>query len=231
MKPISVCVTTYQRFEWTIRSIEQIINDERVNDVVILDDASMDNNYVKLCDYYKDNRKVRVIRQLRNVGMARNKRDAIAYAKNEWLLIADSDNIFHVTFIDALFNLQNISPNTIYCPAKGLPGLDYTAFQGIVIDKSNVKDFIDLPYFAALENTSNYVVNRNFFLKVWQENKTVKGIDTHWHLYNHLKNNGSIFVVPEMTYIHTTHAGSEWLKDAAYNMKQYKEIDKLILEL
>lgn len=228
---LSVAITTYCRYDWTIRSIEQLLNNDRINDFVILDDCSPDGSYLKLREHYKGNPKVRVIQQLSNRKMARNKRDAISLCKNEWVLIGDSDNIFTPYYIDAIFLTQPLFPNTIYCPLVGEPNLDYTLFKDIVIDKSNIKEYIDKPYFAALENTCNYVVNRDFYLKVWQENETVKGIDTHWHLYNHLKNDGAIFVVPGCKYIHTTHDGSEWMKDAAYNMKQYKEIDELIKAL
>lgn len=228
---LSVAITTYCRYDWTIRCIEQLLNDDRIDDFVILDDCSPDGSYSKLNDYYKANPKVTVIQQAFNRKMAANKRDAILLCKNESVLIGDSDNIFDSSYIDAIqkcFPLQN---NVIYCPVIGEPNLNYTPFEGILIDKNNIKDYIDKPYFSALENTCNYVVNKMFYAECWKENKEVRGIDTHWHLYNHLKNGGAIFVVPECKYIHTTHDGSEWMKDAAYNMKQYKEIDELIKAL
>ena len=57
MNKISIAATTYNRFETTIKCIEKIKDDDRVSDILILDDCSTDGSYERLVDYYEGDRK------------------------------------------------------------------------------------------------------------------------------------------------------------------------------
>ena len=70
---LSLCLTNYNRYEWTIRAIEQIIDDKRVSEIFISDDCSPDNSGKMLTDYYADNKKVKVVIQAANRQMSLNK--------------------------------------------------------------------------------------------------------------------------------------------------------------
>lgn len=227
---ISVAVTTFNRYNSTIKSFEKVIDHPFVTDIVVLDDASTDGSDKKLKDHFVGAKKVRFISQVENVGMQMNKKHAIGLALEENVLILDSDNVVDADYID-LVQKVGFDYKTILAPQRALPNFIYDQFAGERINKGNVHKFIDMPYFGALINTCNYVVNKFFYYQTHQENKAIKGCDTAWYFYLHLKNGGEFFVVPGLQYFHQVHDGSEWLKDAAYNMQSAKEIENLLKQL
>lgn len=231
---LSLAITTMNRFEMTIESFAQVIDDPRIDDIVILDDCSTDGSYEKLRDYFKGNEKVRVIRQAQNRGMSLNKRDAIALSKNEWALIFDSDNILGKDYLDALerqiYKEGSFHQFCIYLPSFAKPNFDYRKYScrtyGVMQSPPVHEEAAN-----CMMNTCNYVVNRNEYLRVYRHNPEMKGTDTIWFNYLWLKSANSFYVVPEMEYIHRVHEGSGFMSDVDYNMKQSEKIKKMILAL
>lgn len=234
---ISLAITSYNRYEMTVESFALVIDDPRIDDIVVLDDCSTDGSYEKLRDHFKENDKVRVIRQAQNRGMSLNKRDAIALAKNDWVIIFDSDNILDDSYLDELENEWNLRwprSNEIYCPSFARPDFDYRALQNYKIDKWNIGSILSGRIGNTanmLLNTCNYVVNKTEYLKIYQHNDAMKGTDTVWFNYLWLSAGNSFYVVPEMDYYHRIHDDSGFLQDADYNMKQSEKIKQMIMSL
>lgn len=243
---LSLAITTYNRYEFTIESFAQVIDDPRIDDIVILDDCSTDGSYEKLVKHFAGNEKVRVIRQAKNRGMGQNKRDAISYARNEWVIILDSDNVIGQDYIDSItitdFETASIKDikGTILCPEFAKPKFDYRQYTYGGSDKlyrsgmygyREAKVEIKEDAFYCLLNTCNYVVHRDTYLKVYEPNTAMKGTDTIWFNYLWLKAGYSFYVVPGMQYFHRVHNGSGFLKDIGYNMKQAEKIKKIIMAL
>jgi glycosyltransferase involved in cell wall biosynthesis len=231
VKTISVAITTYNRFELTCLAIDSALHNARVNDLLVLDDCSTDGSYERIKEKYKYNDKVRVVKQFANRGMMQNKADAVFLAKNDWVLLLDSDNRLDEGFIEAFFALRSHKPNVFYCPQKAKPAFDFTQFLGIEINATNVAGLVDAPFFGVLINTANYIVNKQTYSTNYVYNPKIKGCDTAWLFYNHLLNGGAIQVVQGMEYSHLVHEGSTWMQDAAYNMQSAKEIDNLLKQL
>lgn len=247
---LSLCITTYNRYEMTIESFAKVLDDPRIDDIVILDDCSTDRSLYALKKHFhiiNNYEKVRILNQKINVGMSRNKRDAIAAAKNEWTIILDSDNVIDPTYLDAFykhvaggFNLINAPHhwnNFIFCPDFAKPDFDYRAFSqaepptyGIYDAKDAARCVID-SRFNCLMNTCNYIVNRDFYLKTYKYNKEHIASDTIWHNYNHLKSGGKFAVVPDMQYFHRVHNGSGFRNGIEYNMQKTEEVRRLIQQL
>lgn len=228
---VSLCITTYNRFDLTIKSCAQVLNDPRIDDIVILDDKSTDGSFEKLVEYYKPYPHVRVIQQVVNRRMQQNKADAIAYAKNEWVIIFDSDNVIDKTYIDALPHLPSLLPSFIYCPSFARPSFDYRKFASSNFNLKRHWEYINDKTFVMLLNTCNYVVNRDRYLSVYEYNPAMKASDTIWFAYLWLKSGGTFFVVSGMQYDHLVHSGSGFMEDADYNMKQGENIRKMIMAL
>lgn len=230
---ISLCITTYNRFEMLMESFAQVLNDDRISEIVIVDDCSDTAIYDKILSATFDMPKVRLIRNGENLGMSLNKKKVIEAAKNEWVCIFDSDNVISPDYLDALY--KNVQPDfdetTIYCPSFAKPQFDYRAFSGWGIDKDNSCTFLNKPLAGPVLNTCNYVVNREQYLKVYEHNPAMKGTDTIWFNYLWLKAGNSFYVVPGMEYMHRVHDGSGFLQDCSYNMKKAKEIKELIKQL
>lgn len=228
---ISLAITTFNRYELTIKSFEKVLLDKRIDDIVIVDDKSTDQSFIKLANYFYGNSKVRTIQQAENRGMSVNKMCAISLCRNEWVIILDSDNELSSEYIDALYELGEWKEDTIYAPEWAKPTFDYRQWSGICFDKNNIKEYIGKPYFGAMLNTSNYVVNKNFYLKCYKEDKSIKETDTIHHLKNHLEQDGKFYVVPNMQYQHLVHENSGFMLNVNYNMAKSFEIEKQIMEL
>lgn len=234
---LSLAITSFNRYEMVIESFSQVVADDRLSDIIILDDCSTDGSYERLVKHFAGNEKVRVIRQAKNRGMGQNKRDAISYARNEWVIILDSDNVISKDYIDSLtitdFETASIKDKkgTILCPYFASPKFNYSKFIGQIINSVNVKHVIKDEMGYCLLNTCNYVVHRDIYLRVYEQNTSMKGTDTIWFNYLWLKAGYSFYVVPGMQYFHRVHNGSGFLKDIGYNMKQAEKIKKMIISL
>lgn len=216
-----------------IESFAQVIDDERINDIVISDDFSDEDIYIKVLRHLEDDKywKVRVFRQHENLGMYRNKMAALKYAKNEWCLLWDSDNIFDKSYLDALdkIDIDLHSRKTIYCPDFSKPQFDYRSFSGKLFFKENITKLLNYPMGECLLNTCNYVVNKHYL--PYEYNPEMKATDTIWMNYLFLKDGYQFYVVPGMEYIHRVHDQSGFLQDCAYNLAKGSEIKQLILNL
>lgn len=229
---LSLAITTYNRYEMTIESFAQVIDDSRVDDIVLLDDCSTDNSFEKLVEHFKGNQKVRVIRQAQNRGMGQNKADAVALSKGEWVILLDSDNIIGSDYLDALEKPLNHSIKyNILCPEFARPQFDYRKFSGKLFSSDDAHKLINDEMGNCLLNTCNYVVHREMYAKVFEHNDGIKGSDTLWFNYLWLKAGYWLYIVPDMQYYHRQHQGSTWLEHAAYNMQTAQKINKKILAL
>lgn len=228
---LSLAITSYMRYEMTVESFAQVIDDPRIDDIVILDDCSTDNSFAKLVEHFKGNEKVRVIRQAQNRGMSRNKHDAIALAKNDWVIILDSDNIIAPNYLDAL-QLQwdkERFDHCIYMPSFAKPEFDFRDFEGQYFSREIKKLPVHNDTGNVLFNCCNYVVNKKLYVDIFSYNDKMKGSDTIWFNYLWYRKNNFFFVVPGMHYFHRVHPGSGFLQDAAYNMRKAEEVRKLIM--
>lgn len=238
---LSLAITTYNRPEMTIKSFEKVLNDERISEVVIVDDYSIEKNYNKLEQLIESlgSKKIRLYRNESNVGMSLNKFKAIYYCLQDWIIIFDSDNILDTDYLDAFekecFNNPiGLPTDMIFCPSGAMPKFDYKPLEGLVIDRYNIKEILTGNYAKQAEwllNTCNYIVNRDTYIDNYKSNHSMIATDTIWHNYNHLKNGGSLHVVPNMTYQHLVWEGSGWRESRRYNKEKAIEVRKLIEQL
>lgn len=221
----TLAITHYNRPELLKECIGEQLN---IDEVLIQDDFSTPENIGKLiAQSYPNAASFRV--NTANIGMSRNKAQAIDNASNNWVIIFDSDNIIKQNYLDAI--PKSLDPKVIYCPEFAVPEFDYTAFSGIRYGKHRVKELMKLKGFEAHLNTCNYLVNKKKYLEVYQHNPEMKATDTIWFAYLWLKAGYSFEIVPGMQYFHRVHKESGFLKDMKYNMKQAEKVKKLILSL
>ncbi len=228
---LSLAITTYNRLSLTIESFAQVIDDPRINDIVVLDDASTDGSYKKLVEYYKDIPKVRVIRQAQNRGMSVTKRDAISLCRNTDVIIFDSDNKLGKDYLNALEAVGEFSENTLYLPIAANPRFDYRKFSGLTITAKNAGKYMRDEMFRCALNTCNCLVNRDYYVNTFIEDPTIGCADTINHIYDHLKIGGKLYFVSGMEYFHLVGPQSGFLENADYNIRKAKEIENKIMRL
>lgn len=226
---ISLCITTYNRYELLMESFAQVLDDARISEIVIVDDCSDNDIYQKIVDATKDMYKVQLYSNPKNLGMSLNKKRAIEMACNEWVIIFDSDNVIGPSYLDAI--PPHRFAHEIYCPSFSKPQFNYGRYAGQYIDANTAGLLMLHPMGECIFNTCNYLVNRDEYLKVYQHNPEMKGTDTIWFNYLWLKAGNSFYVVPGMEYYHRVHEGSGFLADCDYNMRKAKEVKELIKQL
>lgn len=226
---ITLCITNWNRYELLKESFSQVIGDARIKSVIIVDDCSDMQIFLKVRDLQFTNPKIKVYRTIQNQGMSMSKFQAIAWAPTDYCVIFDSDNILKSDYLDSI--PKELDPDTIYLPSFAWPNFDYRKFEGFVIDATNVSNFIKDDKGNMCLNTCNYLVHSKTYQEVYQNNPEMKATDTLWFAYLWLQAGKRFMVVPGMTYFHRVHPQSGFLQDAKYNMDMGGKLRKQIMSL
>lgn len=223
---LSLCLTNYNRYEMLLESFEGVVNDDRISEIVIVDDYSDKDIFDKVAAGVAPVEKIKLYRNVTNLGMSRNKAESISKASNEWCILFDSDNILNIDYLDAI--PQNLNSNSFYLPSFAKPQFDYRKFSGLTIDRFNVNKYLDKPMFEQCLNTCNMLVNRDAYLSTYEYSPLIKETDTLYMNYLFLKSGGQLHIVEGMEYFHRVHPQSGWLQNAGYNIRKGEELKKLI---
>jgi glycosyltransferase involved in cell wall biosynthesis len=228
---LSLAITTYNRKELTIRSFEQLLEDSRVSEIIIVDDASETECYDWLHQRVRElnNPKVKLYQNVRNLGMSLNKRRALELCENEFCILADSDNIFTPSYVSAFLRSYEQGVD-IFAPEFAEPNFYFTKYAGMRFDKDTAKGYLEEKEFRVLMNCSNFVVNRDRYINSHIYRSDIKGADSIWILYLMWKNGAVLKVCSGMRYFHDTEF-SGWKDFPALNIRHAEEIGKLIKEL
>lgn len=225
---LSLCITTYNRFDLLKESYAQVIDDPRISEIIIVDDCSTEPGIKEKVNSLAGG-KVKVFHQVQNRGMSRNKADAISYASNEWCILFDSDNVIGKDYLDAV--PEELTSDTIYCPSFAKPEFDFRFFERKTYNKTKAAREIKMDMFNVCLNCCNYLVHRDTYLQTYKYSYVHIASDTIWHAYNHLKAGGSFYIVNGMHYYHRVHKGSGFLQGVDHNMKMQNEVRKMIMDL
>lgn len=236
MKKISLCITNYNRNAYLFKSFEQVLNDDRISEIVIVDDCSDIQLYKAIEERCKYLPKVKLFRNEKNLDVYANKREAISKAENEYCIIFDSDNVIDTGYIDTLYSIE-WSQSTILAPDFAQPVFDYRPYSGITFNKTNVAGYAYKGNFACLINTMNYFVHRDTYLSVWQAKDNILGADSIYMNYLWLLAGNNIHCVDGLRYFHRVHdyANSEhksnYVKHAVASAPKCDDLEKLISQM
>src|ERR1700733_607512 len=126
---LTVAVPTFNRPAMTLRCFENILNDARVAQVVIVDDASDVVMYEELEQLIEARGKIALFRNETNRDCYRNKKTAVELSSTDWVLLADSDNVFTDEYLYHVSLEGPLSPDTIYAPIFAKPNFNYSEFS------------------------------------------------------------------------------------------------------
>lgn len=219
MKKISLCIPQYGRPDLVMETLKYPLQDDRIDEIIMCDDRSTDEDYHKLIENTWNFRKIKVIKNVKNFHNQHNKRNAISFAKNEWCILLDNDNVIDKDFVDKLYLRKGWNKHVIHHPACACPNFNYRQFNDQLITKGTVAEYCKHNIFMTLLNTNNYLVNRDEYLRVYQYNPEVRGADGIFYMYNWLKEGNGIYIVPDLQYYHRVHSGSEFLRERDSNMR------------
>lgn len=216
MRSITLAITNFNRYEFLIDSFHQVLEDERISEIVIVDDASDLDIFLKVksfCDQYP---KIKLYHNISNQDCYRNKQIAVSYSSNKNLILLDSDNVIDKSYLDKIFAIDPWDPETIYQPVFAQPHFDFRAYSGITIHKHNVAYYMPLNMFSTALNAMNYFVNRDEYLKVWDGNINPHTADSIYQNYRWLDAGKKILFVDGLIYFHRVH------QDSHYKNNQHK---------
>jgi len=209
MKQLSFCCPTFERFDFTVRCVDNIIDDDRIGEIIISDDASHHGSFESLEEYYANKEKVRIYRNDYNLDCQKNKYMAILHANFNYCLLIDSDNVIDENYLDKIYN-EDWQPDTILTPSFAYPNFCFNSFSGKTFSKENVAQYLNEPLFTTMLNANNFFVNRQNYLNWNDLGINAVTSDSIWFCYNWFKNGGKIKVVNDLVYEHTIHTGSHY---------------------
>jgi len=230
MIPISLCLTTYNRYELLLESFNDVLKDPRIGEVVIVDDMSDEDIYNDLKNAVKWMPKVNLFRNQTNKDCYLNKREAISRAANDYVIILDSDNHIDVNFLDRIY-AENWETGLILAPSWAKPTFDYRAFNGLVITKENVVSHMKEKMFSTALNTFNFFINKNEYLKCFDATVDPVTADSIYFNYCWLKAGNRIKIVEGMEYNHLVHVGSHYQLNNHRTGNFYDLVEKNIMNL
>lgn len=227
---ISLCITSWNRDSMTFDSFRQVLNDDRISEIVIVDDCSDEriyNNLVFMCNGLD---KVKIFRNEKNLGCYHNKRRAVELATNEWVILFDSDNTLTVKYLDAIPRVRGYL--TIYQPEFARPHFDFTKYSNHTFTKENAKNYSVQDTFTTMLNAMNFFVARKPFLDVFDTAKEEPWTaDSIYFNYLWLKAGNSIYVTPGMQYEHRVHNGSHYKNNVHKTGNFFNEVKQMIKNL
>ena len=230
MKKISIAIPTYNSSKFIIKALQYILDDERVDDIVVHDDASTDFEQLKTQISTFNSPKIKILGNEQNQKAFTNKSLAVKNCKNDWVILLDSDNIITKNYIDTIYQLV-WDPNTIYVPSFAKPLLDFREFAGQTIHKGNLQKFAEHKKAFALMNDGNYFLKRSSYLAVYEKITKdnylsildVLYFNTHWILQGN-----SIEVVEGLNYFHRHHKNSFFMRNKDKSADIIQKMRKLI---
>lgn len=231
---ITIALTSWNRDSMTFESFRQVLNDDRISEIVIVDDHSDERVYQNLVFMCNGIDKIKIYRNETNLGCYHNKRKAVELSGNQWVILFDSDNILTKEYVDAITKEWKPTDwqGLIYQPEWARPHFDFRKFSGSVINSFNVKDYMAQKHFSTMLNAMNFFVNREEFLRVFDSTKSEPWTaDSIYFNYLWLKAGNKIYVTPGMQYEHLVHNGSHYKANVHKTGNFYNEVENLIKNL
>jgi len=194
----------------TIDSFAQVLADDRVSEVILVDDASTNSDGERLQKLFFGHQKVKVYINDTNLDCYKNKHEAVLKATGTWCILFDSDNILTTAYLDALYTIAEWDNHTVYQPEWARPHFDFRQWTGLNITWKNVKQYIytDGRVQTGLEtglNAMNFFVNRNEYLNIWDGSIDPVTSDSIYFAYCWLKRGNSYHITKDLQYDHLVH--------------------------
>ncbi len=223
-RKISIAIPTYERTDLLFKSFEAVYDDPRVDEIVIVDDASSMEVFEEVRERCARMSKVKLHRNVSNRDCYFNKYVSLSFCKNDWCILLDSDNMISKQYLDKIFQIEEWVDKTVYMPSFAAPLFDYKHFSGMKIDKSNVSALLNEKLLDTMLNCMNYFVNRHQYIKVWQSDINPHTADSILQNYNWFAAGNVMYVVPGLEYFHRVHDGSHYRNNVHKTGNMYNEI-------
>lgn len=114
--PVSVVMPAYNAEKTIGESIESVLNQtHQCFELIIVDDGSTDASLKIAFEYGRKNSKIRVIRNMGNLGVAESRNNAIQVANYNWIAFLDSDDMWEPTKLEKQLDIVSRYPSCSIC--------------------------------------------------------------------------------------------------------------------
>jgi len=272
-RKITVSIPFYNSSKYIEDAIRLPLFDSRVDEILICDDHSSDEEYSSLqkivddllngkelsfdpnynliaeqnahakpsimfmtgLDVSEESKKIRIIRNEKNLGGFSNKYKVVKEAKNDWVYLLDSDNFLVETSISALYNVDEWDKTHCYCPSvpimerkdswRAWDDWNHRRFGYEPIDLKRIKELfaIDSKFHKEYNcglgtngflNTGNFFVNKNSYVSCLsdaiEQNVDPYAADVIAFSYYWLTSGNAFQILPELYYYHRIRDDSFW---------------------
>jgi glycosyltransferase involved in cell wall biosynthesis len=248
---ISLAIPFYNNSKYIKDALGLVVTkDPRINEIIILDDCSNENEYIKMVEiaFTRPNRdKIKIFRNKKNLKLPLNKIEVLKYCNNKWVYLLDADNYLCVNTIDTLYKLPEWNEDTIYAPWISITfpnyskELDYRLLKNQVIDRNYVRNKFNDVKIKTFMNNCNYFLCKDRYLDCMNKNKhnivnlinnfgvnLLMPFDSVTLLVLWLKENNKIKVVEYLEYKHRIHDESTFkISDKRFERNIYNYLLKL----
>jgi glycosyltransferase involved in cell wall biosynthesis len=108
---ISVLLPTYNVEKYIKEAVESICNQSYKNlDIIIVDDCSTDSTYNILVEYATRDKRIKLYKNKKNIGIVDGLNFALTQAKGEFIARMDGDDISYQYRIEHLYNFLALNP-------------------------------------------------------------------------------------------------------------------------
>jgi len=240
---ISVAIPFYNNSRFMKETLEYIVTDPRITEIVITDDKSSIEEIKNLEEMIKDYSQIKLFKNNKNLGVFFNKLEAVNKCTNDWMILCDSDNIIGKEYVDAIYLQKEWDRTFVYAPnwAITFPGnpstmLNYKWLDNQVIDYKRALQLKSDNRFLCFINTCNFFCNKK--LLKFMDRKSfyrpeMSCIDSFYINKCWLKGKNKIKVVKGMQYKHRLHPRSNYMttnntREAFHRNKFFIELQKIV---
>lgn len=221
----TVAIPTMRRWSSFLElSLPQYLNYDLVSNVIVCDETGEDAVAIQTSPY-AHHPKLKVYTNTKRLGAYLNKRQCIEKSPTEWVAVLDSDNIFSEEFFETAYRAlkkESFNPKLVLASAEnvrlfiktGKEEKRSTHFSGLRITKANWNTVLTMKDWNFLLNDGNYIVHKTQLssLNPGYTLEKVYASDAILAAKQFVQAGCIYYCVPGLSYIHTVHDDSEWLK-------------------
>ena len=158
---ISIITTSYNYADYISETIESVINQTYKNwELIVIDDASSDNSVEIIDRYAKNDSRIKLIINNKNLGLAKSIQKALNYTNGNWIAFLESDDIFTPESLEEKVKAISIGADIIYTDVE--PFQDEVEVQKCYKYLSDVKKlFIKTDKSGFIDNFKNTITKVN----------------------------------------------------------------------
>lgn len=162
-------------------NLPKYISNPYIDEVIIADENG--NDYNLLLEHFSNETKLKVFRNETILGPFLNKLNVLRKAKNQWIVLIDSDNFADLNYFETIhhyISTNSLHDFTVLMPSFAKPNFNYKDFENQIMTKNNIKNIekINNLMFNCLINTGNYVLNKKLVDNISLEHESKEIIET-----------------------------------------------------